>query len=305
MDNQLTSYSAYFKLYDPRRDNLQVSFNVTAQPEETVDQFLAKFQELSSMLYDLGLTTDPAGLDEGEKIQEVDGWVLGETASTSQPCIHLYKTPLDFKVTTVYQEKIADLPVTVDVNGKRWDGAPPTREVAEKKGVLSRCSFKVILSDTGKTSDKGNKIYRFDRVYGAPKASANGNGQEDVEIDTYPDVIQVLRGRVLEFTQKARESQAKDKKVASGENLALLVKVLDEAIERGSAEIILSVLSGIEPVELVDELSAKLVRVLLDTVPSHIEDDDGNVVENPSHNEGVLKNLMELWLVAKQYTETA
>ena len=305
MDNQLTPYSAFFKLYDPKLSNLQVAFNVTCKPEDDVAEFLNKYKDLLDGLIALGMLTEPAGLEEGERIQEVDGWVLGETANNGQPCVHLYHGRLEWKVATVYQEKIDRLPI--DVTGvKPWDGAAPTREQAEKKKVLRPCSFKVVMVDSGKTSDKGNRIWRFDRIYGTAKTTEDGAkpGAIGAEIDSYPEVLSKLTGQAKLLAEWGRKVQSKKSKLGqTADILTILIEVMDETIQvPGSGEILLSTISGLDPIDLNDSLSGDLVEKLMQWLPSHVEDDTGNPVENPAYVEKYAKALMEMWLTAKQYT---
>jgi hypothetical protein len=302
MDNQLTPYSAYFKLYDPKLDNLQVAFNVTAKAGDSVAEFVNKYKDLVEILSALGLTTEPAGLEEGEKIQEVDGWVLGETANNGQPCVHLYLSRMEWKVATVYQEKIDQLPIEIGAT-KPWDGAAPTREQAEKKKVLHPCHFKIVMVDTGKTSDKGNKIFRYDRLYGTVKPTAQ-DAPDEMPIDAYPDLLAKLTGNAKKLADWGRTVQAKKSKTAlDADDLVVLIDVIDETIQTpGSGEILLSIISGLDPIDLSDGISGDLVAALLKSVPSHIEDGDGATVANPAYKEAHAKALMEMWLTAKRYT---
>lgn len=303
MDNQLTPYSAYFKLYDPKLDNLQVSFNVTCKPEDDVTEFLNKYKDLLDGLTALGMTTEPAGLDEGEKIQEVDGWVLGETANNSQPCVHLYNGRLEWKVATVYVEKIPLLPIDTGI-AKPWDGAAPTREQAEKKKVIHPCHFKIVMADTGKTSDKGNKIFRFDRIYGVAKAVEAAPSEGDSQIDSYPDLLAKLSNNTRKMADWGRTVQGKKSKTTlDSEDLSTLITVMDETISvPGSGEILLSIISGLDPIDLSDTLSGDLVVYLLKWIPSHVENDQQETVENPDYKEAYAKALMEMWLIAKKFT---
>lgn len=303
MDNQLTPYSAYFKLYDPKLDNLQVAFNVTCKPEDDVAEFLNKYKDLVEGLTALGMTTEPAGLDEGEKIQEVDGWVLGETAAKGESCVHLYNGRLEWKVATVYVEKIPLLPIDTSI-AKPWDGAAPTREQAEKKKVLHPCHFKIVMADTGKTSDKGNKIFRFDRIYGVAKATEAAPNEGESQIDSYPDLIAKLTGNTKKLADWGRQVQGKKSKVSfDADDLATLITVLDDTISvPGSGEILLSIISGLDPIDLSDTISGDLVAGLLKWIPSHIENAQLETVENPDYREAYAKALMEMWLVAKKFT---
>lgn len=110
----------------------------------------------------------------GEKVHEVGSWVLS-TTSQGEPCVYLYATHpgLQFRVCTVYIERFEDLPFDPqNSSAKTYDGeAAPTREGAAKKGYLNSVQpFKVSLMPTGKETDTGHPVYRFNRIIdGAPK----------------------------------------------------------------------------------------------------------------------------------------
>lgn len=168
MDQAQFPYTAYFKLFTP--DGVQVSFGVAAEQDE---DHLSRLQHYMQRLSGLGFLPQMPGLEEGEKLEEVDAWVLGET-SKGEPCIFLYAAAhqLQFRVATVYVEKLAELPFKVN-GARRWDGdAAPTRESAEKKGYLQTVPpFRVVMEPRGLTDD-GKPTWRFARVHGAAPAPA-------------------------------------------------------------------------------------------------------------------------------------
>jgi len=172
MDQSQFPYTAYFKLYTP--GGIQVSFGVGAEAQE---DHLGRLVHYMERLTGLGFLPQMPGLEEGEKLEEVDAWVLGAT-SKGEPCIFLYAAAhqLQFRVATVYVEKLPELPFKV--NGARhWDGdAAPTRDSAEKKGYLQTVPpFKVVMEPRGLTDD-GKPTWRFARVHGAAAPSAVAPG---------------------------------------------------------------------------------------------------------------------------------
>lgn len=104
----------------------------------------------------------------GEKVYEVQGYVLGHT-SAGEPCVHLYSTHpgLEYKVTTVYVERLNELPISLDLEGKTWDSdAAPSRETAARKGYLRLAPqpFRITVVPTGGTTDAGKPRYKLGRV---------------------------------------------------------------------------------------------------------------------------------------------
>jgi hypothetical protein len=159
-------YTAHFKLFTP--EGVQISFGVGAEARE---EHLSRLVHYMERLAGLGFLPQMPSLEEGEKLEEVDAWVLGET-SKGEPCVFLYAAAhqLQFRVATVYVEKLPELPFKV--NGARhWDGdAAPTRESAEKKGYLQVVPpFRVVMEPRGLTDD-GKPTWRFARVHGAAPA---------------------------------------------------------------------------------------------------------------------------------------
>jgi len=185
-------FKASFRMYN--QDGIDVSFTVaaTAGLEHIVD-----LHEYMSILKTKGYSPQLPGLEPGEETQEIDGWVYGET-SRDEPCVYLYKTPLKWKVATVYVESLEMLPFPV--GGKQWPGGAPERETAVNKGYLNQCApFKVVMVPTGKTSESGHNIMRFNRVLdekplervnksappvGTRQAPQNANNFDDLPSET-------------------------------------------------------------------------------------------------------------------------
>jgi len=158
------AFVASFRLYG--RDGLNVLFTVRASDAAAHIDLLETHLDL---LEAIGYTVNLPGTEPGEQVEEVNAWVLGET-SRDEPCVYLYSsnTGLKWRVATVYVEDMPDLPFVV--RGKRWPGAAPEREMAQKKGVLHEVPpFKIVMKPTGKMTDGDNPrpILKFDRVLDA------------------------------------------------------------------------------------------------------------------------------------------
>lgn len=110
----------------------------------------------------------------GEKVYEVQGYVVSATSNNDR-CVYLYATHpgLQYRVCTVYEERLAELPFTIPATAKIWDGeAAPSREGAAKKGYMLGAPhpFKVSLLPTGGTTDAGLPVHKFNRVIGETQA---------------------------------------------------------------------------------------------------------------------------------------
>lgn len=117
----------------------------------------------------------------GEKTWEVQRFVVGADGE-DQPCVWLYATHpgIEFAVTRIYHERIADLPLTIPANAKVWDGeVAPSAEAAAKKGYfyVAPAPFTISLMPTGKKTDAGQDIRRFSRVLSVGEPSRNPAGK--------------------------------------------------------------------------------------------------------------------------------
>lgn len=281
MDNQTTPYSAFFKLYDAIRENLQVSFNLTA---DTQIDLLAKYNAAVDALFAQGMKVEPAGLGEGEKIQEVHGWVLGET-TTNEPCVFLYHERLDFKVTTVYKEKIAGLPIDISTAPKVWDGAAPTKEIAEKKGILRPCHFKIVLAPTGKTSDKGNPTYRFDRVYGAVASKPKAHAQFDFESEM---------GKMIAWGNRMQEANGPKASQAETERVMELINQMYVHDRAGIT--VLGLLTSLPEDQVPTRTAKAITQALLKWLPEKIVNANGQEEANPSFNPRYYQAVIDICL---------
>lgn len=164
-------YNASFDLYGPA--GVKVRFSLA---EDEASVHLAQLDAYLGTLLGTGYGVNPAGTEPGEEVESIGGWVLGETTK-DEHCLFLYGTHpgLQFRVTTVFVERMGEMPFKVTPNAKVFVGAAPTRDLAEKKGYFNACpEFKIVMKPTGKLTDEGKPIKKFDRVYGmaAPVAAS-------------------------------------------------------------------------------------------------------------------------------------
>ncbi len=145
-----------------------------------LDMMAAQFEVFAKIERHLGILADFADMqrikETGEKVYEVQGYVVSAT-SNGDKCVYLYATHpgLQYRVCTVYEERLSDLPFTVPPTAKIWDGeAAPSREGAAKKGYMLGAPhpFKVSLLPTGGTTDAGLPVHKFNRVIGEMAQSA-------------------------------------------------------------------------------------------------------------------------------------
>lgn len=310
-------YSAYFKLFG--KEGLQVSFTVNGDDPDTHIAQLGDY--ITQLIEAEGFSITPEGIKPGEKLQEVDGWVLGETAE-GQPCVHLYKSPLQWKVATVYEERIKDIPIKHDAKTFQWPGAAPEREVAERRGVINPCNFTIVLVPTGKTSDKGNPIFKFDRTVGFGSASAQakssaafappaqGNTAQAgraADVQSYADLYSMLKDEPRKLADWCRGIQrdAAKKGIAGESKVSILCEEIDNATgTEASAEAVLEVLTGIPTIYLRERLKSYVVNGLIKWIAPYVQNgDDGDAVKNPDQRDAIVAAVRYIWGMANGYNE--
>lgn len=324
MDNQTYKYSAFFKMYG--EENLQVSFNIV---ENDLSTHMVNLNEILDLLKKSGYTVDPKSAAEGEKIQEVTGWVLGKT-SKDELCVHLYGPEhLQWKVITVWAEDMPKLPVSTSGIQPVIGGAPE-REVAVKLKILhpfpagTRIVMEPMRNSDGsvRLTDKGNPAMRFSRMYGTQAATTEKEQREEsqspllvddedfyqktvAEIESYPDIAKLISptsnaGKIVKW---CRKTQKDDKDVAIPQSASELISILDDHVQSpGAGDAILSVLSGIDVIELNDELSDTLVKKLTDWLDPGVT----GKAPNPNYNQNYVKAIKEIFaIVEKVGQETA
>lgn len=301
-------YSAYFKLYG--KDGLQVSFSVNG---EDADVHIAQVGDyLTQLIESEGFSITPEGVKPGEKLQEVDGWVLGET-SEGQPCIHLYKSPLQWKVATVYEERMKDIPVKPDRKTFQWPGAAPEREAAERRGAINPCNFTIVLVPSGKTSEKGNPIFKFDRALGMPSSSSTSaassspkQGKKGAEsVQSYADLYGMLKDENKKLADWCRKAHGdpKNKGVAGGNKIAILCEEIDNVTgTEASAEAVLEVLTGIPTFDLRDQMKSYVANGLIKWISPYVQQ-NGEAVENPDRRPAIVESIKYIWGMANGYNE--
>lgn len=155
-------FSATFKLYNP--DGVQVMFTCRA---ETASEHVATLSGYMATLSEVGYAPQLPGLEPGEKIEHITGYVVGEK-SNGEPCVHLYGNErLEWRIATVWKEQFDLLPFPVDVS-RTWPGSAPSRDIAANKGWLQSADFEIVMEPTGKQTDNGRDAYRFARVNSKP-----------------------------------------------------------------------------------------------------------------------------------------
>lgn len=284
MDNTF-KFSAYFKLYDVQ--GLQVSFSAN---DDEVGPFLASLEDTKNRLYGAGYRQTPEDINPGETVREVDGWVLGCTKDGDR-CVHLYKSPLQWKVTTVYKEHLSELPIEIPASAVPIMGGAPERETAEKMKVMRTCDFRVVMEQRKKVdgsvelTDKGNPMMRYKQVYrkGTTDTIISQNGLEKAKRFTgYSEPAQKM-------IAWAKKLQIRGGKAALSEELNGLFIVLGESLPGDTnIEETLCELCGLTS-DTLGEIDAKVVESLLNWIPDEL---NGEV--NPKHNKEYCKALAEI-----------
>ncbi len=169
----------WYKAYDEHGNPV----SVTVTEETAVHELFEVYNQALEVMGDYGLQLKPEGVEDGEKLEEITAWVLGEN-SKDEPCIFLYSSheALEYKTATVWVESIASLPLDVNVNGNRWPGTAPKREMAEKKNVLNTVPPFNIVMERYEAKDKdGNQVLRhkFSRVHNATEKKTEAPKQRN------------------------------------------------------------------------------------------------------------------------------
>lgn len=315
MDNQTYKYSAFFKMYGD--ENLQVSFNIV---ENDLSQHLLNLQDLLGLLKSQGYTVEAKEHIANEEIQEVTGWVLAKTKK-DELCVHLYGPEhLQWKVITVWQEDLEKLPIKISPKLQPIIGSAPEREVAVRMKLLQPLPVgtKVVLEPvinfdgTLRLNDKGKVVKKFSRMAGQPKVAsvvpapkiqttllepqdenfyADGTNQE---IDSYPQIAGLfpVGTTTRKFIDWCRKQQEAGKVVAKQEDFMELSTTLDSLVENpGAGDAILSVLSGLESIDLSDKIGKSLVTSLLKWT---VKADEHGVV-NPAYEERYVEAIKEIY----------
>lgn len=293
-------YSAYFKMYG--KEGLQVNFTVNGDDPDT---HIAQMGDYITQLLDQeGFTITPEGVKPGERMQEVDSWLLGET-SEGQSCIHLYKMPLQWKVATIYEERMKDVPI--DIKGKKaWPGTAPEREVAEKKGYLNDCNFTIVMVPTGKMTDAGKPIHKFDRTVGlGTSAPKQQGGKRATDVLSYADLYNLLQDEPKKLADWCRKAAGdpKNTNLAGDDRVAILCDEIDNVTgTEASAEAVLEVLTGIPTTELRDQLKGYVVNGLIKWISPYLQKGK-ETVENADRKPAIVEAVNFIWGMANGYNE--
>lgn len=207
-----------FSLYHPA--GIQVFFTVNGETD--VARLLGNTNVAVALALETGYALTLAGVEPDERVEHIDGWVLGET-SKDEPCIYLYRStfPNKFKAGTVWAEEISALPIAYKSDAARWPGAAPEREMAIKKQWLQPCDFKVAFKNTGTEDDPK---WRFQRVLGVVQKPVAQNGAAKTPVTPPVSAIKT-NGKppvvmTLALAESELSSDGKPYKELSNEELA-------------------------------------------------------------------------------------
>lgn len=150
---------------------------------EDAEALVKELSDVARLLDERGYSEtmpDPSLIPRTERIT---GYVISEAnlkGGGTQPCVYLYNDNplLVYKVITVYEERLDELPLGDITVLKQYEGQPgaaPLRKNAEQKKFMHPCDFTAMLAPvkdrkTGKALtkmlDNGNEIilYKFVRV---------------------------------------------------------------------------------------------------------------------------------------------
>lgn len=182
-------FSANFKLWHPA--GVQVQLTVRNPDPQSLDLYIINTMAAIEKALQQGFTvTEPVPV-EGERIERIAGYVVGEYSDKGgqfRPCVWLY--PDDkrtFKVATVYPEHFDQLPFTVTES--EWPGQAPDIDTARKKGCFHDCKFEIVMqpkvdfNGEPRHTDDGKIIYRFAGVRGAkPAQQQTTDGGKPVDV---------------------------------------------------------------------------------------------------------------------------
>lgn len=129
-------------------------------------------------------------MEEGdETTYEVGSYVLSRS-SKGDPCAYLYATHPGLKhpVAKVYVEKFNLLPFDPNAAKKTFVGEQgPTRAFATSEGFMESCPvFTVVNTPTGKLTEAGLKVRKFDRVLSVDPATLPAERPERPEKPAEP-----------------------------------------------------------------------------------------------------------------------
>lgn len=172
-------FSANFHVWHPA--GVKVQITVRDGDVQSLDWYLAAAMAAVEKSLALGFSvTEPLPV-EGEKLERIAGYVVGEYSDKGgefMPCVFLY--PDDkrtFKCATVYPEAFHLLPFSVP-DAAEYSGQAPDVDTARKKRVFHDHKFVVVmqpkLRSDGQpvTTDEGKTVYKFAGVQSAQPQAA-------------------------------------------------------------------------------------------------------------------------------------
>lgn len=193
--------TAWVKLYHP------CGALVTLPLPLGAEELRAIYDSVSAAL-DVGFMVEQLGADPNERVEQISGWVLGET-SEGEPCVHLYGDPrLKYRLVTVWIEDMGKLPMFLGKSRdeilkmakgmKAYPASAPEREIAERKGYFQHADFKVVLRNVAEEGQKPH--WRFDRVVGIEQPHeqpTEAKGNVTIVKRPYPPEVLVKKIRAI------------------------------------------------------------------------------------------------------------
>jgi len=274
--DQNFAYTGYLKLFKGETGAISLGVGSNAG----ADELFQMVEDVIRAGASKGWLLAPEGVDSNELLQEIDGWVLGEK-SDGEPCVYLYKSPLKWKVATVWFEKLHFLPWWEREKGsaKLWPGGAPERDVAESKGYLNRVSnVFAVLEKTGEKSQSGRDVTVFSRIQGY-----TAKEQTAAMLD-YEALYGQLTGTAKSLADNMRKASSdKSKPRVSWDSLEDVQAMIDTVCGKdGASPHILWVLTGSDPKD--GGMSAQAAEAIRKHMPETITGNDGEEAANPDYS---------------------
>ncbi len=217
----------WFKTYDESGNPV----NLTLTEETNLDALFLKYDRAKEILGGYGLQLKPDGVDDNEKLEEVNAWVLGEN-SKDEPCVFLYsaKEQLQYRIATVWVETIESLPFKVDLTANRWLGAAPERDMAQKKKALNVISPITVVMEKYPKKD-GGEGWKYSRIFNATESLVSvAKDLTDTSLTERPYPAETLRQAFVNSVDKIGDVMASKKQ--RGLMVGMYNEILGGDVER-------------------------------------------------------------------------
>lgn len=335
MDNQSYRYSAFFKMYGD--ENLQVSFNlVENDPQQHLHNLNEFLGMLRSQGYSVEPREHVGGEEVHEVTGWVLGKTKkDELCAHLYGPEHLQWKIITVWQEDLEKLKVKIAPNLQPIIGSAPEREVAVRmKIFQPFPVGTRVILEPVVNFDGtiRTNEKGNVVKKFSRMYGQPKTTALATpadaapvakaavsqGQlletpvdEDFypapvsEIDSYAQIMNLLKvgSNSRRFVEWCRKTQESSKEVASVEQLTLLSSTIDEIVGvagmPGAGDAVLSVLSGLDPIDLTERTSKALVTALLKWL---VQTDANNNV-NPAFEQRYAIAIQEIFKLIEKFWE--